>query len=686
MFFKMLLFLKIFLGICFSQIVIKEVKNNKLVHYDELFTVQIDFEISKDTSLKNISYILTDYGNSVSEGSIDTPINERPNSNFDSLTTVYTYKLSEMKLANRVNHDILLILYSGKHISKKAVSVYSMPGIVSLIPVLFLLVIAFATGQALIALGLGLFVSSSFVNGFNPFYGFLRMLDTYLILPLVDGDNIKVVLIAFFLSGLIGIIQKGGGALGLTKKIAKYSKTNESVQIAILAVGYLIFFDDFASIFITGPNMLNISDLMFVSREKFAFLVHATSSPLSSIMPISSWMGFELSLITQQIEKLNTKYGEDSFVIFMKSVPRCYFIILLNVFTIGLLLFKKDFGPMLKAQKRAYHQKVVCKAISSEKVNNPLEPEENTPQRWYNALIPIVLVAFVAITSLFLTGYYKIVQLKKEGNEYHPGFSLSTIVSKGDAFSSLIYSTFFAFLVSVVLFKFQKIMNFPKILEVFVEGIKDVVEALLILIFAWAIGKSYEHLGCAKYLGSIAQGSLNPSFIPLIVFLLSCIISFATGTSWGTMTVMFPLVIPLINSISKDTSDLYSSIGAIISGSVFGDMFGPISGTSVMASLVSQIPLKDHVSSQLPYGLTVLFISLITGYLPVGLKIYPYYVALIIGSALTLVTVYLLGSNVNDCTIDKCESITRCFKKSVSNINRKKKNINKSSSETNDTI
>ncbi|KAJ9063808.1 hypothetical protein DSO57_1037005 [Entomophthora muscae] len=605
------------------------------------------------------SYEVVESGVGVrSQGSL-IPTNETDVQLSGEVHTGYSmqgYKIEDIELTNTITRELQITISSGGFNQSSSVEIHGMPGAVTMLPIVMLLLVAVVSSQALVALALGLFLASTFINGFNPLLGFLRMMDHYAVSAVADPGNAQVILFTFYLSGLVALIQKSGGAHGMAKLMTKIATDRWRGQWATLLAGVLIFFDDFASCLIVGSNMQPVTDALLLSREKLAFLVHATSSPPASIAPISSWIGFELTLIKKQMD--NLKIPGEPFMVFLFS--RFYPLYML-LFIVALLLLKRDFGPMLDAERRAIYEKRLVKddAVLLGDAEDPLTPDPKTPQRWFNAVVPVVFVIFTTVTAMFVGGYY--VQKASENPDYSP----QGLASKGNSAEALLYGSFLGSIISMTLFRAQGLMGFKMLIAVYIHGVKEIAEPLLILILAWSIGSAFSDLKAADFIVSAMSSTVNPGSLPTFIFIISCIISFTTGTSWGTMSIMFPLVIPLVNTAAPSDHNIFvHSVSSILTGAIFGDQCSPISGTSILSAMSSKCPLKDHVTTQLPYALLVSAVSILFGYLPVGYGIYPTWAALVIGSLALGLCLYLLGTKTESQDPSKWRRLMRTFGKS----------------------
>ncbi|KAI9098110.1 Na+/H+ antiporter family-domain-containing protein [Phlyctochytrium arcticum] len=473
---------------------------------------------------------------------------------------------------------------------KDSKSIHVIPGGLSLIPIIILLAVAAWTKQVIPAMFIGIFLAAFFINGYNPLAAWEQTTSYYMAKAVATTDRIRIVLFTFWLSALIALIQKSGGAHGLAHRIAKSANNRWSAQWTTYILGCVIFFDDYASALIVGAQMRPITDLVFLSREKLAFLVHATSAPPASIVPLSSWIGFEIALIADQLAKIDP--DRSAFVVFCETIPSRYYPLFMLLFIPISLGLKRDFGPMLKAERRAikYHKLVNDDEVVDGRAEE-VEVVEGVRHRALNAIVPLGSTVVVIILSLFLTGYYSIKEKESAGDTV--SYSIDNIVGSGDSYNALIWGSFFGMTVAMIMYKIQRIMTFNQSVITALVGIRGIVEPLIILFLAWTIGTILEDVGTAKFLAAAISGNIQPGALPTLVFLISCITSYATGTSWGTMSIMFPLALPLAQELLPGNHHLLvATASSILTGSIFGDQCSPVSDTSILHLIVKSVFLS----------------------------------------------------------------------------------------------
>lgn len=580
------------------------------------------------------------------------------------------------------------------------------PGGVTLLPPIVVIVIAFWTREVIYALYLGIFFACFIIKQYNPFAAFLITLDTYIVQSIGNVDHAFVLLFTWLLSGLIACIAKSGGTFGIANVFAKFAKTRMSVQLIIFILGFIIFFDDYANTLILGNTMRVVSDALMISREKLSFLVDATTAPVASIAPISSWIGFEVGLIQQQLDNLEAK-GVDittlpsAYLIFLQTIPSRFYPIFMLWFQFTSIICRREWGPMLVAERRAYDEgKLVSDTakVRDESEDTSLLPSPDTPCRWWNGFVPILLVVTLVLTAILLTGRTKTIQDQEDAIAAGlppPPLDAQHIFGNGDSYASLTYGSLFTMWVAWAMYRFQYVLDghiilpfkywikcqkapghplrtMEENLEAMIIGIKQIFGPVLVLILAWAVGASITDSGADIFFASALGGGLDPRLLPTLTFIIASIISLCTGTSWGTMSILFPLVIPAAYEAAPDNQPLFIlTISAILAGAVFGDHCTPISDTTILSAISSQCDVMHHAITQAPYAVLTAIISLLLGYLPVGYEAYPNWGGLLIGGLFMLFVVLFVGVRV-DHPKRKLDPLTQLIEWIVKKLHKKK--------------
>lgn len=532
-------------------------------------------------------------------------------------------------------------------------------GIITILPPLVAIVLAFITKNVVLSLYLGVFSGALILNmsGFNIFAGiFHAFLGTvnYMLSSLADSWNAGIIFQCLTIGGLIALVSKMGGAKAVAESLAKKAKTPRSAQIVTWVMGIFVFFDDYANSLIVGPIMRPVTDKLRISREKLSFIVDATAAPIAGIALISTWVGYEVGLIKDAYGSIGQE-AVNAYGVFATTIPYRFYNILILAFIFFSALWLKDFGPMLKAERRARSTgKVIADnakpMVSAEATG--LEPAEGVKLSIWNAIIPIGVLIVAAFLGFYYNGYVGImggedVELIEAIKAAPASFmAIRETFSASDASVVLFQSALFASIVAMFMGIGKKIFSFSEAIDVFIQGLKSLLITAVILVLAWSLSGTIKELGTAKYIVSMLSDAIPPFLLPSLIFILGSIISFATGTSYGTMGILMPLAIPLAAAIApSDPGYIIMSCGAVLTGAIFGDHCSPISDTTILSSMGSACDHLDHTKTQLWYAVTVAILTVIVGYIPVGLGL-SIWIVLPIALAATAAVVYFVGKPV----------------------------------------
>ncbi len=428
---------------------------------------------------------------------------------------------------------------------------------------------------------------------------------------------------------MVGVILKNGGGFGAAKVMSEIAKNRKNAALATFLLGLLIMFYTYANALIVGQSMRPLTDMYLISREKLAFLVDSTSAPVASISPISSWIGYELSLISSVLESLVDAgddiscYDSSPFIIFCKTIPRRYYPIGVLMVQCFCIIAEREFGPMLAAERRAKTGLGVAppekQSEGAKVLDERLNPHPETPLVLWMAFIPIFSVLFLTIMFLIYTGA---VNSKSEGLSPN----LYNWFDQSDSNMSLVYGSFIASMMAILMsrligytrqgnlfptfftryFTSEKVKPFLTLDEsswAWIEGMKDLLEAMLILSLAWGVGAAFIACNTGTFVSSAAADSIDPSAFPAMSFVIAAVLSGITGTSWGTMAIMFPLVLPASHFADRcNTNIFYGTIASILSGAIFGDHMSPLSDTTIISCIATKCPVWAHVYTQAPYA------------------------------------------------------------------------------------
>ncbi len=601
-------------------------------------------ELTKAQTLKVSNFSLTNIETkiqveNVRQGQSEIPI---------IITRNNSHRVLTLKVKGSAADTNLVFSKSGNYILKiqgspKSIKLRILPGWLSIVPPLLAILLALLIREVLTSLLAGVFVGAFFMFDFNPLKAFLRMTDTIVINSLADHDHIVIIVFTLLFGAVIGVISKNGGTAGISKIVVKFAKTARSGLLASWFMGLVIFFDDYANSLIIGNMMRPITDKLRISREKLSYIVDSTAAPVSSIVIISSWIGFEVGLIEAGLRSIGS--AQSPYGLFIATIPFRFYPIAAIFFVFLTSILNRDFGPMYKAEKRARISGITqLNASMFNSAEEEFKSKISTEHaKWFNGVIPILVLILGTVIGLIATGYSAI--SAKGLNDY----SIREIISNSDSFSSLLWASFGASAVAVFMSVQQKILKLSEAIEAWNKGLQSMLFASVILVFAWSISSVTTELKTADYIISLLSQSLNPHLLPVLVFLICALISFATGTSWGTMAIVIPIVIPLshklalVNGLTPATSQLLLTgvVSSVLAGAVFGDHCSPIADTTILSSIASQCNHLDHVNTQLPYAIVVAIVCMALGDIPTAYGLNPYISIVLIFSALYLIVKFV---------------------------------------------
>ncbi len=534
------------------------------------------------------------------------------------------------------------------------------PGWLSLLPPIVAIVLALAFREVVLSLFAGVWFGALIVANWNPLVASMISVDRFIVEGLADTDKISIVVFSMLLGGMVGVIGRSGGTLGLVESMRRFATSARRGQVMGWLAGIIIFFDDYANTLIVGNTMRPVTDRLSISREKLAYIVDSTAAPIAAIAVISTWVGFEISLIGDALRTAASQStdpaaaaqllqgAQNPFNVFLHSIPYLFYPILTLAFVLMVALTGRDFGPMLKAERRARSGGGATAPGARPAVDvtsGYMSPPEGIPHRWYNAAVPVLTVIIVALIGILYTG----AQAAPEGA------TLWGIVGGADPFKTLIWASFAGNVVAITMAVTQRILPLAEALESWVNGMRAMLLAIIILVLAWALGGVTEALGTGPYLSGVLQDTLPLGLLPVIVFVTAAATSFATGTSWGTMAILFPVTIPLAVAMGAGVdfdggahySILLGVISSVMAGSIFGDHCSPISDTTVMSSMASACDHIDHVRTQMPYAIMVAMVGMLVGDIPTAYGV-PTWISLVAGLVILYLLLRFVGKPVDE--------------------------------------
>ena len=531
-------------------------------------------------------------------------------------------------------------------------------GIFTLIPPIVAILLAFITKNVVISLFIGVLSGGFILNltGFNVFgaltQAFLDFINRALN-SLSDPWNAGIVMQVLVIGGVINLVAKMGGPKAIAEALAKKAKTAKSAQLITWFLGICVFFDDYANSLIVGPIMRPVADKMKISRERLAFIIDATAAPIAGLAIISTWIGLEVSLISEGFESIGVEAS--GFGVFLQTIPYRFYNILILAFIVITIITLREFGPMRKAEISARKLKDLTNeeiAVTSSHMDE-LEPKEGVKLSIWNAIVPIGALIISAIVAFYYSGYSSImagddIAIKAIVTNSPLSFkAILEVFAASDASIALLQSAIFSTVVAIVMAVWKKIFTISEAIEVWIDGMKGLIITGVILILAWSLGSVIKELGAAEYLVEALNGAIPAFLLPSLIFILGAIISFSTGSAYGTMSILMPLAIPLAYKINPEMSFVIVSTSAVLTGAIFGDHCSPISDTTILSSMGAGCSHIDHVKTQMWYALFVAAITILFGYIPAGFGL-PIYIVLPMSCVALFIGVMIFGKKVEE--------------------------------------
>ena len=521
-------------------------------------------------------------------------------------------------------------------------------GWLSLLPPLVAIALAILTRKAVVSLLVGIFCGALVTSG-----GFLSAIhdtfEVHLWPTFTDPGKLRVFCFTLLMGAMIGVICRSGGMRGLIHLISPLAKTRRGGQLVTWLLGLMIFFDDYANTILLGGTLRPVCDRLKISREKLAYLVDSTAAPVAGLSLLSTWVATEIEFVASGIELLGPENDWKAIDLFVGSIPYRFYVLGSLAFIPMVALTGRDFGPMLRAERKR-----LSRTSSTEEQQEVVLDElpEDLPARWYNAVIPIVVTLGVVMWLLYYTGAQSLAENAATDTEH----SLRDILGAAASSFSLQYGALIGLSLAIVMARVQSLATGPQLVEAAGKGARIVLPAIAILWCATGLSRMtgsksaegslsetpYEFKDHRLYTGDFLANALlaepdaesgdesSPrmmaKLLPTVVFLMGAVLSFATGTSFGTMGILLPIVITLSHvllsggdgSVAATHPILLASVGGVLAGAVFGDHCSPISDTTILSSQACACDHIAHVVTQMPYAILVGMVSIVCGTLPLG--------------------------------------------------------------------
>lgn len=464
----------------------------------------------------------------------------------------------------------------------------------SLIPPVVAIVLALITKEVYSSLFIGILIGGVFYSNFQFEGTIVHVFQDGLVGSLTDSYNMGILIFLVVLGIMVCMMNKAGGSAAFGRWASKHIKSRVGAQLATILLGVLIFIDDYFNCLTVGSVMRPVTDQHHVSRAKLAYLIDATAAPICIIAPISSWA----AAVTGFVE------GEDGFSIFLRAIPFNYYALLTLVMMVSIVVLKMDYGPMKLHETNAVAGDIYT--TPDRPYANAEEEVENTKGSVIDLIFPVASLIVCCVIGMIYTG------------GFFDGVGFVEAFSGSDASVGLMLGSFFAFVITIVFYAVRKVLNFSDSMSCVPEGFKAMVPAILILTFAWTLKAMTDSLGAKEFVAGVVNGATGGLLvvIPALIFVVGCFLAFATGTSWGTFGILIPIVVNVFSGTNETM--MIISISACMAGAVCGDHCSPISDTTIMASAGAQSNHVNHVSTQLPYAITVAIVTGVT-YLLAGI-------------------------------------------------------------------
>jgi len=557
-------------------------------------------------------------------------------------------------------------------------------GLFVLLPALIAILLAIFTRQVVPAIFVGLLVgaymivpclanSDPLAGQSSLIAGFRLAVERYILDVVTDSSKMKIIIFTLMIGFTVGVIGANGGTAGMVKLVAGKTESPRRGALTAWFAGLIVFFDDYANTMIIGPTMQSVFDKVKLSRAKLAYIVDSTAAPVASLAIVGTWVGMEIGYINEGLAKVAAA-GAPEFLMtdsghviggmhaFIYSLPYRFYPILALFLVFLTAITGRDFGPMKRSESRAISKAAAPPVLATEH-GEPGRRSDDPQPRWWLGLVPVLVLVVVTLTVLVLSGYHDertvaaMTKQRPDGSlawPFEPFWErTSTIIGYGDSYLSIYYGAFLSAVTAIVLTLLSKAGSVRRAAEAGLEGMARMFPAIVILVLAWALSGVQTHLELGgivtdrlKYAGYPAQ------WLPLSVFISSALISFATGSSWGTIGILCPATIEIaVGLIAPDASLdtaaarnlFYASVGSVLAGSVFGDHCSPISDTTVLSSIASGCPHEEHVWTQIPYAVVAAIAAMGLGdVLCSGYK-HPWYLGLGAGAAFLLLFIFVIG-------------------------------------------
>lgn len=526
------------------------------------------------------------------------------------------------KYADNINADEQFESHSETAIAKIRETIGAYATVWSLVPPIVAIVLALITKEVYSSLFIGILVGGIIYSGFNFETTIVHVFSDGFVGSVADSYNVGILIFLVMLGAMVAMMNKAGGSAAFGQWASKHIKSRVGAQLATIALGVMIFIDDYFNCLTVGSVMRPVTDKQNISRAKLSYLIDATAAPVCIIAPISSWAAAVAGFA-------KGSGAESGISLFVNAIPYNFYAILTIVMMLFLAFSKMDYGPMKKHEENAKNGDI----FTTKMEEAAQELKVNEKGRVCDLVIPVIFLVIACVIGMIYSGGF--FTADTEGYK-----DFAKAFSNSDASVGLVYGSFVAVIFTVIFYLCRRVLSFKNCMDSIPEGFKAMVPAIMILVCAWTLKTMTDSLGAKIFISDLVEGSAASfqALLPAIIFLIAVGLSFATGTSWGTFGILIPIVISVFGADSGNITIV--AISACMAGAVCGDHCSPISDTTIMASAGAQCNHINHVSTQLPYALTVAGVSfvsyIIAGFVP------NWYIALPISIALMIGTLFVI--------------------------------------------